>query len=333
MMNQATKTQKTATGPNKVGPNKVGPNKVGPNKVGPNKVGPNKVGPPTPTPFCKFCFGAGEPEKMYTSHWQFTRPIDGKLVCPKLLANKCANCNELGHVTQRCSAARKNPAPQKNPAHLYCRFCFNAQNPSFLDHNQFDKEGKVQCPFLLNIECQTCGVRGHTKKYCAPIVLQGVAQIEKPKATPSKNPFAMLTIPEDEVKDEDEDEVKHEVKVKVEDKDKVEVEVEPEVDVLQMTSLNKFPMLLSNKYNASTKPPPVKNVTIGGWLNTVKNIGVVPIAQPVCANAAVNDQVNDTVICVNDPVISASDVEEEKVAPSNAMCSNAMWSKSSWADY
>ena len=168
-------------------------------------------------------------------------------------------------------------------------------------------------------------------------MLQGVAQIEKPKPTPFKNPFAMLTIPEDE--DEDKVKVEDEVEVKVKDKVEVEVEVkvEHEVDVLQMTSLHKFPMLLSNKYNASTKPIPVKNVTIGGWLNTVKNIGVVPIAQPVCANAPVNDPVNDpannAVISVNDPVICDSDVEEEKVAPSNAMWSNAMWSKSSWADY
>uniref|UniRef100_A0A6C0IIH7 Nanos-type domain-containing protein n=1 Tax=viral metagenome TaxID=1070528 RepID=A0A6C0IIH7_9ZZZZ len=163
-------------------------------------------------PFCKFCEGAGESKAVYTSHWQFSKPTDGVLTCPKLLNYKCKNCNACGHIEKRCQVARKQQQPYKgrddkgrddkgrddkgrdDKAHSdkkFCRFCYNAKNPDFLEHNQFNNDGVVQCPTLLEIECQVCGVKGHTKRYCP-------GPVEKPVITTtlhvnSMDLFPMLT--------------------------------------------------------------------------------------------------------------------------------------------
>lgn len=69
-------------------------------------------------PSCAFCKGAGEPKEVYTSHWQFSKPVDGKLICPLLLAYKCKKCNCTGHVEKRCPLKTSDVirTPSKNPA-------------------------------------------------------------------------------------------------------------------------------------------------------------------------------------------------------------------------
>lgn len=124
------------------------------------------------TPFCKFCEGAGESKTVYTSHWQFSQPKDGVLTCRKLLNYLCKNCHVRGHIEKRCPCPKKKkeeaqvqPQVQEN-VKKFCRFCFNANKDDFNSHNQFDKDGFVICPILLEIECQDCGQKGHTKRYC-----------------------------------------------------------------------------------------------------------------------------------------------------------------------
>ena len=111
------------------------------------------------TPHCKFCEGSGETVKNYTSHWQFSKPVDGILTCPKLLRYKCKICYCTGHVETHC----KKSINKKE----FCRFCFNAKQIDFQSHNQFSVDGFIQCPILLEIECQICFIKGHTKNYCS----------------------------------------------------------------------------------------------------------------------------------------------------------------------
>ena len=123
------------------------------------------------TPFCKFCEGASESKEVYTSHWQFSQPKDGVLTCPKLLKYKCKLCSDHGHVEKRCT----KPTPKKETrVEKFCRFCYNAKNPDFLEHNQFDKVGFVICPALLEVECQKCGGKGHTKRYCVELKIEAI---------------------------------------------------------------------------------------------------------------------------------------------------------------
>jgi len=117
-------------------------------------------------PTCAFCKGAGEPIKVYTSHWQFSHPVNGKLTCPKLLNYCCTNCHTNGHIEKRCPFPKAKAAATATKTSLYCKFCDNARKADYATHNQFDKDGFVQCPVLLNIECQQCGAKGHTKRYC-----------------------------------------------------------------------------------------------------------------------------------------------------------------------
>ena len=66
------------------------------------------------TPSCKFCEGAGEPKAVYTSHWQFNKPKDGVLTCPKLLAYMCKNCNKHGHNEKHCSEWKQPYEPKQS---------------------------------------------------------------------------------------------------------------------------------------------------------------------------------------------------------------------------
>ena len=182
---------------------------------------------------CKFCEGAGEPKEVYTSHWQFSKPVDGVLTCPKLLNYKCKLCNCFGHIEKRCLV----PKPKKDKQEYvdkFCRFCFNAKNPAFLSHNQFNKDGLIQCTTLLEIECQTCGEKGHTKRYCkkTETLLTPVKCMNKAvPGAPQKpaNKFACLL-------------------------------VEEEVDTLQSGNLAIFPMLSQKQVTASI---------MSGWATAV----------------------------------------------------------------
>lgn len=147
------------------------------------------------TPTCAFCAGIGKP---YAPHWQFSKPVAGVLTCPVLLAYTCRLCNGKGHIEKRCEKRSAN-----QPRELFCRFCCNAKKPDYQSHNQFDKDGFVQCPVLLTIECQLCGVKGHTKGYCQSlkVPVPALAPVPVSAQVPtkvSKNQFAALAVIEEE---------------------------------------------------------------------------------------------------------------------------------------
>ena len=169
-------------------------------------------------PICKFCAGAGEPVEVYTSHWQFSKPTSGVLTCPKLLNYECKNCNSHGHIEKRCPTP-KQVKEKKEKIEKFCRFCYNANKSEYNEHNQFDKDGFVQCPALLTIECQGCGERGHTKKYCPGPVLSVVTPANPTRHKKLVNKFASLSVEE------------------------LEEEPKKEVDVLQAKNINLFPAL------------------------------------------------------------------------------------------
>jgi len=208
------------------------------------------------TPFCKFCEGAGESKEVYTSHWQFSQPKDGVLTCPKLLKYKCKLCSGHGHVEKRCTNKHitnkhimNKPITNKSErVEKFCRFCCNANNPDFLEHNQFDKDGFVICPALLEIECQKCGGKGHTKRYCPELKIEAIIATPKKESgiiAPKKlaNKFASLMVEEEE-----------------------------EVDTLRSGSLDLFPML-SEKQGAV-------NSMMGGWAKAVKSNSESPRTRP-----------------------------------------------------
>jgi hypothetical protein len=145
------------------------------------------------TPSCAFCAGIGKP---YTPHWQFSKPIDGVLTCPILLAYTCRICNGKGHIEKRCT----KQIVQKQ-RELFCRFCCNAKKPDYQSHNQYDNDGFVQCPVLLAIECQLCCAKGHTKSYCTSVVMPPASSqpaTKVSKKTDKKNQFSALAAIEEE---------------------------------------------------------------------------------------------------------------------------------------
>ena len=204
----------------------------------------------SPVPCCAFCKGAGEPKEVFNSHWQFSKPVDGKLICPKLLAYKCKSCNETGHIEKRCPFPRKKQEQEQDQS-KFCRFCCNAGHAEYTEHNQFDKDGFVTCPALINIECQQCGKKGHTKKYCgsnAPVAIASTPKkADKPQTVPGApkkpaNKFATLFV--DEV---DACEVGACEPVAV-----------PEIDIIQSQNMEKFPSL-------PTKLKENKQTMLTGW--------------------------------------------------------------------
>jgi len=72
------------------------------------------------TPFCKFCFDRKQSEEVYTSHFVKDQPgPNGKVTCPLLLAQQCANCGQHGHVTSRCSkmSSSRRPSSSRSRRH------------------------------------------------------------------------------------------------------------------------------------------------------------------------------------------------------------------------
>ena len=49
---------------------------------------------------------------------------------------------------------------------MFCKICFDSNRVGYDMHNIRDGKGKTICPYLLSIKCMTCGVNGHTVKYC-----------------------------------------------------------------------------------------------------------------------------------------------------------------------
>ena len=83
---------------------------------------------------------------------------------------------------------------------MFCKFCFDSNRPEYTLHNLRDHQGKTCCPVIMNMKCYTCGLNGHTPKYCT-----NIAKKTKPKAVkfastvketftplPTLNNFALL---------------------------------------------------------------------------------------------------------------------------------------------
>ena len=61
------------------------------------------------SPSASSCFDRKQSEEVYTSHFVKDQAgPNGKVVCPLLLAQQCANCGQHGHVTSRCSQNRSS---------------------------------------------------------------------------------------------------------------------------------------------------------------------------------------------------------------------------------
>ena len=106
---------------------------------------------------------------------------------------------------------------------------------------EFDKNGFVTCPALINIECQQCGKKGHTKKYCAVAAVATPKKAEKIITAPGApkkptNKFAALLVEECEAA----------------------VVPVPDIDILQSKNLEKFPCL-------PTGGKPSKVAALTGW--------------------------------------------------------------------
>lgn len=48
----------------------------------------------------------------------------------------------------------------------FCKMCFDSNRLGFDDHNVKDASGNITCIYLRDMKCYTCGLLGHTPKYC-----------------------------------------------------------------------------------------------------------------------------------------------------------------------
>ena len=96
---------------------------------------------------------------------------------------------------------------------MFCKFCFDSNRPEYELHNLRDGYGKTCCPVLLNMKCYTCGLYGHTPKYCTGIVKNSTKKTVKNvkfaptvkdtvKPLPTLNNFALLC-DEDDISSDD----------------------------------------------------------------------------------------------------------------------------------
>ena len=49
---------------------------------------------------------------------------------------------------------------------MFCKFCRDAGRDDYTSHNVRGPGGKLTCKFLAQIECLSCGEKGHTSGYC-----------------------------------------------------------------------------------------------------------------------------------------------------------------------
>ena len=89
---------------------------------------------------------------------------------------------------------------------MFCKFCFDSNRPEYELHNLRDEKGNNCCPVLLNMKCYTCGLYGHTPKYCTTILKNSTKKTVKTvktvkfaltvkdvfKPLPTLNNFAIL---------------------------------------------------------------------------------------------------------------------------------------------
>jgi len=99
---------------------------------------------------CAFCFNAGEPEAIYSSHFlRESKDPHSKVLCPLLLNNVCPNCGKKGHTRKECKNKYKNnnkkvseplkPTPTKTAKFINC---FDA----LMGSDSEDEEKKQHAP-------------------------------------------------------------------------------------------------------------------------------------------------------------------------------------------
>jgi len=71
-------------------------------------------------PFCKVCFDAGKPEKLYASHCVRNPKYVNVVVCPTLLAQACLTCGKKGHMSSRCANAGREASANKKVVVKVC---------------------------------------------------------------------------------------------------------------------------------------------------------------------------------------------------------------------
>jgi hypothetical protein len=68
----------------------------------------NKSAKIAPKPYCKVCHDAGKSEAEYTNHFVRSSPApDAVVVCPTLLSQQCAYCEQSGHTQSYCKLKLK----------------------------------------------------------------------------------------------------------------------------------------------------------------------------------------------------------------------------------
>ena len=81
----------------------------------------------------------------------------------------------------------------------YCKICHDSGNPNYSSHNIREwncqkRCWEVVCPYLMNLKCTKCGIKGHTVKYCTSSI-----NIMKPvlavKSVTSVKPIKIHTQP------------------------------------------------------------------------------------------------------------------------------------------
>ena len=108
---------------------------------------------------------------------------------------------------------------------MHCKVCESANKSPAVIASHFPKSrGITVCPTLLSQQCRGCGNKGHTIRYCFPVV-KAVAEQVKPERTKPKKDRVVATIDllymsSDEEQEEVKQEVKQEGKQKQERKSK-----------------------------------------------------------------------------------------------------------------
>ena len=88
---------------------------------------------------------------------------------------------------------------------MHCKVCEAAKKPPAMVASHFPKNrGITVCPTLLSQQCKGCGNKGHTIKYCFPVVKvqvkpeQGKLEQVKPKKAITRATIDLLYVSSDE---------------------------------------------------------------------------------------------------------------------------------------
>jgi len=106
-----------------------------------NKQINNKSAKIAPKPYCKVCHDAGKSEAEYTNHFVRSSPApDAVVVCPTLLSQQCAYCEQSGHTQSYCKLklkAEKQWLKEAKKQTFEIKPIKNS-NVSFVSANKFD---------------------------------------------------------------------------------------------------------------------------------------------------------------------------------------------------